>query len=357
MDGKSPTYLFAYNGRVDNIEYSAVLDYLISKGGNVEDFKLGYLNSVYQKYRYRGQSVQDQSALIHGCKNGTLKLFDAKILLEDLKQDLDRVYCNKSFRFLYYFVRKGGSEDVLAYLISKSSASEDEIKRIPYQLERAKPRRRSRVTRRQRRLEMLINQEQELFLLLERRRQLRAAITSGFSTNYDPIKGFTVFFDFATDIPSRYKQLQVVYCFAVEQEVRTKVRATQVADCKMGSGGMQQCVIGAIMHFEKVPAIANTRCVLELQTVGAKINLGWYAFDLFLQDSVSTHLNTGLHKLPLQRGRVNDHRFDKQCLPMAPHISMHVRLCNHVDVETFKNMPLDPVIAGPKYTYIYQIRE
>ena len=223
-----------------------------------------------------------------------------------------------------------------------------------------------------------LNQEHEKELeheafMSEKRRQLRAAriqrilakempgdvISTGFSTEYDPHNGFTVFFDFATDIHTRYKRLQVVYCFAVEEETRTKVRATPVADCEKGSNRLQQCIISMSRQMKKVPALPNSRCVLELQSVGAEVegrpsrveSVGWCAFDLFTFDAGDAQLNAGLHKLPLQRGQVNFHQLEKQSLPNSSHISMYVRLCNPEDAESFKNMSLDPQVAGPKYTY------
>merc|ERR1711871_151985 len=102
----------------------------------------------------------------------------------------------------------------------------------------------------------------------------------------------------------RYKRLQVVYCFAVEEETRTKVRATPVADCEKGSNSLQQCIIIMSRQMKKVPALPNSRCVLELQSVGAEVegrpsrteSIGWCAFDLFTFDAGDAQLNAGLHK-------------------------------------------------------------
>ena len=223
-----------------------------------------------------------------------------------------------------------------------------------------------------------IDQEKELEhdeFMADKRRQLRAAriqrilakempgevVTSGFSYDYDPSQGFTIFFDFARDVHARYKRLQLVYCFTVDQEQKTKVRAMPVAECEPDVGALQQCVVGMNRELKKVPAVPGSRCVIEVQSVGnggvgqpGRVeSVGWCAVELFSSD---LKLNSGLHKLPLQRGQVNFHQLDAQSLPPTSHISVYVRLCTAADTATFKNMSLDPVIAHSKYSYPHYIQ-
>ena len=83
--------------------------------------------------------------------------------------------------------------------------------------------------------------EHELYMA-EKRRQLRAARiqrilakempggTDGpdqFSTSYDPESGLLIWFDFALGIPTRFRKLQLVYCFAIDTQVQTKPKHSQ----------------------------------------------------------------------------------------------------------------------------------
>jgi hypothetical protein len=210
----------------------------------------------------------------------------------------------------------------------------------------------------------------------EKRRQLRAAriqrvlakempgaaIVNSFGTDYNSDEGFSVFFDFAKGIDSGHKFLRLVYCFAVGQEQKTKVRAMPPAECETESGSAQQCVIAAHRELKKVPAIAGSRCVIEIQAIRDVMPgqpgqpgqpVGWCAFDLFQGD---LRLNTGLHKIPLQIGHVNFHQIDKQSIPQTRHITLFIRLCTAADSESFKTMSLDPRIASEKYSYPSQIQ-
>ena len=177
------------------------------------------------------------------------------------------------------------------------------------------------------------------------------------STDYDPTMGFTIFFDFALDIPKRHKKLQLVYCFAVEKEQKTKVRALPVADCEPDSNGKSNCIIGMSRDIKKVPPIKGSRCVIEIQSADEGTrneSVGWCAIELFSADEsnhMAMHLNAGLHRLPLQRGQVDFHLLSKQKLPTTSHISMYARLCTAIDTESSKNMSLDPVLVCHKYSY------
>ena len=210
--------------------------------------------------------------------------------------------------------------------------------------------------------------------MAEKRRQLRAAriqrilakempgTDSGlreFSYEYDPNLGFTIFFDFTLNVPKRFTKLKCVYCFAVLQEQKTKIRALPVADCEPDADGLHQCVVGISRDIKKVPPIKGSRCIIEIQAVSdipgeRSESVGWCAVDLFILDTDNQRkliLNAGMHKLPLQRGQVDFHLLDKQKLPTQKHISMFCKLCVAGDTEKFKNMSLDTVIAAPKYTY------
>ena len=180
-----------------------------------------------------------------------------------------------------------------------------------------------------------------------------------FSYEYDPNLGFTIFFDFTLNVPKRFTKLKCVYCFAVLQEQKTKIRALPVADCEPDADGLHQCVIGISRDIKKVPPIKGSRCIIEIQAVSdipgeRSESVGWCAVDLFILDTDNQRkliLNAGMHKLPLQRGQVDFHLLDKQKLPTQKHISMFCKLCVAGDTEKFKNMSLDTVIAAPKYTY------
>ena len=213
--------------------------------------------------------------------------------------------------------------------------------------------------------------------MAEKRRQLRAAriqrilakempgeLSVGaprFSSDYDPNLGFTIFFDFSLEIPSRYRKLQIVYCFAVGTEQKTKVRALPIADCEPDASGNHQCIIGMSRDIKKVPPINYSRCVIEVQNVdemgrGKDRNesIGWCAVDLFTPSDTNPlvlALNAGFQRLPLQRGQVDFRELSLQKLPATAHVSMFVRLCTAIDTESFKNMSLDPAIATPRYTY------
>jgi hypothetical protein len=90
--------------------------------------------------------------------------------------------------------------------------------------------------------------EHELFMS-EKRRQLRAAriqrilakeMPGGaagddmLSKKYDSEEGLFIWFDFALGIPTRFRKLQLVYCFAIDTQVQTKPKALPIADCEPG---------------------------------------------------------------------------------------------------------------------------
>ena len=78
---------------------------------------------------------------------------------------------------------------------------------------------------------------------------------------------WSIFFDFTLNVPKRFTKLKCVYCFAVLQEQKTKIRALPVADCEPDADGLHQCVIGISRDIKKVPPIKGSRCIIEIQAV------------------------------------------------------------------------------------------
>eukprot|EP00942_MAST-04A_sp_MAST-4A-sp1_P013393 g13393.t1 len=199
---------------------------------------------------------------------------------------------------------------------------------------------------------------------LEKMIKKEGGITIGnWSREYDPNNGLTIFFDFAFGIESKHKALQVAYCFALKDQQQTKVRVTPTKECQVRSDDTQQCLFDFNRKVSNVPALENTRCVIELQALaetapGKKTNqksIGWCAFDLFSFEKNLPELYAGMWKLPIQSGNVNFHQLNKQTLPDCSHMTAYIRICNHIDVRRFAEMPLEPSNISSMYMYPHYI--
>ena len=220
--------------------------------------------------------------------------------------------------------------------------------------------------------------EHELYMA-EKRRQLRAAriqrilakeMPGGadgpeqFSTTYDPQSGLLIWFDFALGIPTRFRKLQLVYCFAIDTQVQTKPKALPVADCEPENNNHQKAIFGGTRKVSQVSVAAKTRVVIEIQSVsGASVggsaqmeSIGWTALDFFVPEDGTNEnsrlvLNAGLHRLPLQRGAINWQALGNVKLPTTPHISMFVRIVGAADNGRAKIMSIEPSVVQYNYRY------
>ena len=62
-------------------------------------------------------------------------------------------------------------------------------------------------------------------------------------------------------------------------------------------------------------------------------------------------LNSGLHRLPLQRGAINWQALGNVKLPTTPHISMFVRIVGAADNGRAKIMSIEPSVVQYNYRY------
>ena len=107
--------------------------------------------------------------------------------------------------------------------------------------------------------------EHEQFMA-EKRRQLRAAriqrilakeMPGGgnndeqLSKSYDSDEGLFIWFDFALGIPTRFRRLQLVYCFAIETQVQTKPKSLPPADCEPDSDQLQKSIFGGMRKVRR----------------------------------------------------------------------------------------------------------
>jgi len=222
--------------------------------------------------------------------------------------------------------------------------------------------------------------EHELFMS-EKRRQLRAAriqrilakeMPGGNDGNdmlskvYDPDEGLFIWFDFALGVPTRFRKLQLVYCFAIETQVQTKPKALPVADCEPENDQLQKAIFGGTRKVSKVGMAAHTRVVMEVQSVTSSgtggqprfESIGWTALDFFTpvdgvkyEPGVRLELNSGLHRLPLQRGSIQWQKLDDVSLPTTPHITLYVRVVGAGDNGRAKIMSIEPSVCQYNYRY------
>ena len=220
--------------------------------------------------------------------------------------------------------------------------------------------------------------EHELFMA-EKRRQLRAAriqrilakeMPGGaegpekFSTSYDPVSGLLIWFDFALGIPTRFRKLQLVYCFAIDTQVQTKPKALPVSDCEPDNNTHQKAIFGGTRKVSQVSIAPKTRVVMEIQSISGgpaasnaqMESIGWTALDFFVPEDPSNSnsrlvLNAGLHRLPLQRGSINWKSLGDVKLPTVPHITMFMRIVSASENGRAKIMSIEPSVVQHNYRY------
>merc|ERR1711865_55321 len=222
--------------------------------------------------------------------------------------------------------------------------------------------------------------EHELFMA-EKRRQLRAARIQRIlakempgnnngeemlSKTYDSDEGLFIWFDYALGVPTRFRKLQLVYCFAIDTQVQTKPKALPIADCEPENDQLQKAIFGGTRKVSKVGMAAHTRVVMEVQSVTSTgaggqprfESIGWTALDFFTpmdgvkyEPGVRLELNSGLHRLPLQRGSIQWTKLDDVTLPNNPHITIYVRIVNAGDNGRAKIMSIEPSVSQYNYRY------
>ena len=52
-------------------------------------------------------------------------------------------------------------------------------------------------------------------------------------------------------IPTRFRRLQLVYCFAIETQVQTKPKSLPPADCEPDSDQLQKSIFGGMRKVKK----------------------------------------------------------------------------------------------------------
>ena len=159
------------------------------------------------------------------------------------------------------------------------------------------------------------------------------------TANYGRNHTITICFDFVSNVPSRMKKITVVYAFAQDENVKTKVRMIPPAQRKTRDGAF---IFSQKRTLKKVPAptvdSACPRILLELQSVPessktkkvSNVPLGWTALDLFVpnipgEKNTLMVVNEGYHRLPIQRGQISFSQADNIRLPVDDHMCIFVR--------------------------------
>ena len=184
------------------------------------------------------------------------------------------------------------------------------------------------------------------------------------STHYEPAEGLYLWFDFLMDIPVRYRKLQIVYCFSVENAAQTKPKSIPVADCEV-EGSNQVCVFASARRVGKVKVHPSTRLVLEVQSVengamgkaGQSTSIGWTAVDIFARKGRQLVLNAGLHRLPMQQGMVDFSRLDNVRVLPRKHVSVYMRIIAACDYERSKIISVEPSRMHGNYTYPRSVKD
>lgn len=182
---------------------------------------------------------------------------------------------------------------------------------------------------------------------------------------YNPECGFTVFFDFVLDVPSKADFIQFRYA-AYEGPVERKApKSIRKRECERQSpNDLAKCIVATKRTFEKVSQLANYRLLIELSRVNSRQKvsfLGWTLLDIFGSESDRPlALCVGKFKLPVLTTAMPDmtqHLSSSSSSaslindpPATGQMSLYVRVVHGEDTELAHETSVDPDITSGYYT-------
>ncbi|EGR33876.1 hypothetical protein IMG5_033550 [Ichthyophthirius multifiliis] len=172
---------------------------------------------------------------------------------------------------------------------------------------------------------------------------------------YMPMEGFTIFWDWAVNVPKRYSSVKVQWGLFKRSEVIVPPQFLEHRPLQMQSFNTKYAVWGDRDHVYDIKGNKDILLVVELQCFyldyGQKTQMdvyGWSILELF---DMNQDLMRGKWKIPFYSTKINPNVLVSQSknLQSQSNTMLHLRICFPQDLEFGDEYPLHPWTQGNEF--------